>query len=216
MINKLKSLAIIIPAYNEETNIGKVIKSVLPYAFVIVVNDGSFDKTKKIVNQSSAYRIDHKNNRGYDQSIYAGLKTAKNLGFEFAITFDADGQHQAKYIRNIYKELINGSVVVVGSRNKFQRQAEKFFSSVSNALWKIDDPLSGMKGYNLKKINKYFYIYRKFNSIGTGILIKALKDKLFVSQIKITTNERKDKSRFGIGILPNLKILFALVRCLLL
>jgi glycosyltransferase involved in cell wall biosynthesis len=116
-------LSILIPALNEEETIGKVIDS-LPKKLnsinkinIIVVNDGSTDKTAKIAEEKGAIVIDHKKNRGVGKSFQDGLEKAIVLKSDIMVSIDADGQFDAKEIPKLIQPLIdNEADLVSGSR----------------------------------------------------------------------------------------------------
>lgn len=91
-----KELLIIIPAYNEEENIERVVKNIIEnYSQFdyIVVNDGSKDKTADICRKNGFELLNLPINLGLAGAFQAGLKYAYAKGYSYAIQFDADGQH---------------------------------------------------------------------------------------------------------------------------
>ena len=83
-------IAIIIPAFNEEVTIFRVVQSVRGYGEVIVVNDASTDETEKIAEKAGAILVNHKNNEGYDAALNSGFAKAGELNCDVVITFDAE------------------------------------------------------------------------------------------------------------------------------
>lgn len=200
----------VIPAFNESENIEKVISAVLPYANVLVVDDGSSDNTALLARRAGAEVVSHTINKGYDQALESGLLRAIELGFEYAITMDGDGQHVPETLDLFKKKLADGVDLVVGVRDRHQRVAESFFSLVSSVLWGIKDPLCGMKGYRLillKRTGK-FHTYK---SIGTEFTLIAARSGFRIDQIDVPTRNRTGDSRFGSGFKPNLIIFNALI-----
>ena len=92
-------VAIVIPAFNEESTISNVVQSVTQYGVVIVVNDTSTDKTEQMAEGAGAILVNHKENKGYDGALNSGFAKAKELNCDIVITFDADGQHNEEYIQ---------------------------------------------------------------------------------------------------------------------
>ena len=86
-------VAIVIPAFNEEKTISKVVRAANKFGKSIVVNDGSKDNTGEIAKRSGAIVFMHKINLGYDAALNTGFKKAAKLKFDYIITLDADGQH---------------------------------------------------------------------------------------------------------------------------
>lgn len=111
---------IIIPAYNEERNISKVLDGLslkLPELAVLVVNDGSTDATAKILGERSANHINLPFNMGYGAALQTGFKYALNEGFDFVVCFDGDGQHEPTEVPKLLKEMEELKAdIVIGSR----------------------------------------------------------------------------------------------------
>ncbi len=114
------SISVIIPAYNEEKTIGTVISNTLeimdgiavPYE-IIVVNDGSTDKTGIVASMYKAIVLTNKVNRGKGYSLRRALKVAQG---SIIITLDSDGEHKPKEIPDLLEPLHNGADIVAGSR----------------------------------------------------------------------------------------------------
>ncbi len=104
MKNKQKLLAII-PAFNEEGSVGKVIEGVkqyLPGADILVVNDGSTDQTLERARARGATVLNLPYNLGIGGAMQAGYKYAFEKSYDIAIQVDGDGQHDPKEIINIF------------------------------------------------------------------------------------------------------------------
>lgn len=202
---------IVIPAFNESVCIGSVVSKLIPFGFVIVVDDGSTDGTEMQAVLAGAHVIRHTSNKGYDYALETGLIEAIKMKFLYAITFDADGQHDDKLVP-LYKSLLHdGYNLVVGNRDVKQRFAEFVFSFFSNLLYGINDPLCGMKGYRLDSI-RHLPCIRSYNSIGTELAIRLVKNGALMAQPNIQTRPRIGFSRFGSGISANFRILSALFK----
>ena len=110
---------VIIPAYNEELNIKRVVSNLrdhYPQYDYVVVNDGSADHTSEICHQEGYNIIDLPVNLGLAGAFQTGLKYADREDYACAIQFDADGQHRPEYIADLLKEIENGYDIVIGSR----------------------------------------------------------------------------------------------------
>ena len=140
---------LVIPALNEAASIASVVSAALSYGQPIVVDDGSSDGTGELARAAGALVVTHEVNRGYDEALASGLSFAIKKGFDFAITLDADGQHQPYILGEFVAKLIGGADVVIGYRDRHQRFAEYVFSVIAQFFWGIADPLCGMKGYRL-------------------------------------------------------------------
>lgn len=163
---------LIIPAYNEEENILKVCKSIeesnqeLDY---IVINDGSKDNTLKILQENNLNHINLVHNLGIGGAVQTGYKYAYENGYDIAIQFDGDGQHDLNYVPKLCQPIIeNKADMVIGTRylqkdsSEFQstfmrRLGKNIISTIINICCKkkITDPTSGFRAAN-KEIIKMF------------------------------------------------------------
>lgn len=203
-------LAIIVPAYNEALTIGLVIESIRGYGDVIMVDDGSKDETREVASAAGAIEIVvHCSNRGYDAALASGFERAQACGYLFALTFDADGQHNPKEIPAFLSVLLDGSDMVVGVRGRMQRTAEWIFGMFTRLGYGVTDPLCGLKGYRLASFQDKVPLW-SYDSVGTELLIWALKKRKKVTQIPIQISDRVDRPRFSRGLAANIKILKAM------
>ena len=98
---------IIVPAYNEALNIEKTIKDIKEntnYDYVII-NDCSKDNTKEVCEKNNYNMISLPINYGLTSGIQIGMKYAYKNDYDIAIQFDGDGQHEAKYLKDLVKEI---------------------------------------------------------------------------------------------------------------
>ena len=202
-------LAAVIPAFNEEHSIEAVVRQVRQRALAIVVDDGSTDDTAILARAAGAHVVSHPVNRGYDGALETGLRTAIALGCTFAVTMDADGQHDVTLLDRFGADLEAGADLVVGHRDRTQRWSETLFCVVGSTVWGLEDPLCGMKGYRLSNLAKVENI-NTYPSVGTELAIRMVMAGIHVSQPKIKTRQRDGISRFGSGFNANLRICKAL------
>lgn len=203
-------MAAVIPAFNEARSIQAVVQQVSQHAFAIVVDDGSTDQTAALARAAGAHVVSHEYNRGYDGALETGLRTALGLGCTFAVTMDADGQHDPTLLDRFGSELEAGADLVIGIRDRMQRWGESVFGHVAGRLWGIQDPLCGMKGYSLQILNNVDQL-NTYTSIGTELAIRAAKTGLKIHQIPVKTRPRDGDSRFGSGFKANSKIFKAML-----
>jgi len=118
-------VAIVIPAYNEEETLGLVLKSIprhLPdvkKVEIVVISDGSYDKTAEIAKKAGVTLIEHDLNRGLGGALGTGFEYAKRNDFDALLTFDADGQHHAEDIWPVLRPIVYKKAdVSIGSRLK--------------------------------------------------------------------------------------------------
>jgi glycosyltransferase involved in cell wall biosynthesis len=202
-------IGLIIPALNEAATIASVTANAGAYGIPIVVDDGSTDNTAAIATNAGAILVRHEVNRGYDGALNSGFARASQLGFEFVITMDADGQHDPALLGTFIKALGNGADVVTGIRDRRQRFAEHLFAWIGRAKWGIRDPLCGMKAYRMAVYNELGH-FDSYNSIGTELAIYAAKRGKNIVQLPVKTRDRTDAPRFGRRFSANKRILRAL------
>ncbi len=159
-------LLVFIPAYNEEKNIEKVVfdlTSKCPDYDYIVINDGSSDRTAEICAEKGFPCISLPINLGLDGVFQTGNRYAYKKGYDIAIPFDGDGQHNAEYIPLLMEKLQEGYDVVVGSRfltHKKPHNLRMVGSRIISFFFKLttgvpfSDPTSGMRMVNRKVMRK--------------------------------------------------------------
>lgn len=204
-------VVIVVPAYNEEATIGNVVIEFLKIAHVVVVDDASTDRTGTIAKELGANVVMNLVNSGYGETISAGISWARNNGYLYAVTADADGQHRSSDLVQAILYLNQGYGLVVGVRDYTQRWSEKIYSMMGERIWDLRDPLSGIKGYDLREVGE-LGAYNTYESIGTEIAIKLRKKRVPTYQFQIKVNKRTGASRFGDGIKVNIKILKSLLK----
>ncbi len=207
-------VAIIIPAFNEEETITKVVKEATKFGKVIVIDDGSLDKTGEKAKRSGAILQIHKANLGYDAALNTGFKKAVKLKFNFIITLDADGQLEPKLLKKFIDVLNTGVSIILGVRNKKARLAEHIFGFYTTYRYGIIDPLCGLKAYRVEDY-KSMQFFNSYKSIGTELMLRNISLGKKFKQVYFNVKERKDKTRFGNSILTNLKIFRSLIYCIL-
>jgi len=163
-------ICVLIPTYNNEKTLKRVIDGVLDYTEnIIVVNDGSTDSTSQILsNYSQISILSLPENKGKGNGLKVGFRKAKELGFDFAITIDSDGQHYPDDIPVFVQALLEEKedVLLIGNRNMSQDgipRKSSFGNNFSNFwFWfetgiKLEDTQSGYRLYPLKKIPKKYF-----------------------------------------------------------
>lgn len=213
MLNKC---LIIIPAFNEEKNLPKLLVQIdRKKYYVLVVDDGSSDKTLDVIKNKCDKIIRLKKNLGVDMALNKGFKYAIKKQFQYIITMDADGQHKTQYLNKIYDMLVKKNDLVITQRKSFPRFSEKIFSIYTKKKFKVFDLLSGMKGYSINLVNQY-KCYDTINSIGSELSAYAISNKYKFKLLNIKVNNRKGESRLGGMIRGNYKILKALIKLIIL
>jgi glycosyltransferase involved in cell wall biosynthesis len=213
-------VAIIIPAFNEASSIGRVIEELICVVGqenkVVVVNDCSTDDTSRIAENSGAHVVELLTNHGYAQAINQGLAYATSkLNVDYLVTMDADGQHDPKSVKSLIKFMISSDAdLVVGQRAYTARISEWLYSIFYKKFFKIDDPLCGLKGYR-KSVYLEYGKFETFDSIGTELLTISLIEKKRIEQIAIIIHNRHDLPRFGSGWSVNKRITLSLIKTII-
>jgi glycosyltransferase involved in cell wall biosynthesis len=158
------NIAVLIPTYNNAGTLAQVLQDVLSHTrHVIVVNDGSTDDTLKVLDQfPEVQRVTYTNNRGKGIALRRGFAYAKQQGYDYVITMDADGQHFAADLQAFHQRLQeNGDAIIIGARNlrqenmpgknSFANRFSNFWFYVETGL-KAPDTQSGYRMYPLGKI----------------------------------------------------------------
>lgn len=165
-----KKICILIPTYNNEKTLKRVVDGVLNYTeSIIVVNDGSTDSTPQILAEyPQITAITLPENRGKGNGLKTGFRKAKELGHHYAITIDSDGQHYPDDIPVLVEALLQEKedVLLIGNRNMSQDGIPKkssFGNRFSNFwFWfetgiRLEDTQSGYRLYPLHKIPKKYF-----------------------------------------------------------
>lgn len=198
----------IIPAYNEEGNIIKTVKQIKEYKHkkikldYVVVNDGSRDGTRELLVKNDINFIDLVNNLGIGGAVQAGYKYAYYNGYDIAIQFDGDGQHDINYVDKLINEIVeNDCDLVVGSR--FVGNESSFLSTKSRRVGinllsgiiklftgkVLKDVTSGYRAANREIIERFFgdYVFEYPEPITNLQIIKA---GYKVKEVPVNMNER--------------------------
>ena len=145
---------IIVPAYNEEKSIKKVINNIYEQKIkncdVLVINDGSKDNTYNEAKKTKAIVINGVNNLGIGGAVQTGYLYAKKYNYDIAIQIDADGQHDPKYIKKLIIEITKGNDMVIGSRFiEDSKYNQTFFRMLGiNIISFIIKSMTGVKIYD--------------------------------------------------------------------
>ena len=211
-MTKEEKVLIIIPAYNEEKSILKVVNGIYDYNKknktkydVIVINDGSKDNTEQILCENSIPHIKLVQNLGIGGAVQTGYKYALINGYDIAIQFDGDGQHDVAYVKNLIEPLRDKKAnLSIGSRF-IEKNASEFKSSFARRLGiklislfiklktgkKVYDTTSGFRAADRKVIEIFsnHYPVEYPEPIST---VNILLNKYNVSEIPVSMNERKE------------------------
>ena len=215
----MKKIYCVIPAFNEEKNIINTIKQVKEHVDeVIIIDDGSTDKTSELANTQGVSVIKHVINRGQGASLQTGNEYAIKMGADIIVHFDADGQFLANEINDVVKPIIESNHdVVLGSRflgkkSNIPWTKEYIIFPIANLFNKIflgvnlTDPQNGFRAMSSRFLNKIF-IENDGSAHCSEILFKAFRNKYKIAEVPVTViykdygqNILKGKGRGSGGI----------------
>ncbi|MHC1683874.1 MAG: glycosyltransferase family 2 protein [Clostridiaceae bacterium] len=213
---------IIIPAYNEEKNIVRVIANIkehLPEYDYVIVNDGSKDDTLKICKENNFNVIDLPVNLGIGGAVQTGYKYAFLNGYDFAIQIDGDGQHNSEEVEKLLEYLIkSNSNLVIGSRfiknQGFQstflrRVGINYFSRLIKLLTgkTVTDPTSGFRMCDKEVIELFAKSYPTDYPEPESI-VTVIKKGLNVNEIDVLMNEREG----GVSSIGGVKAVYYMIK----
>lgn len=207
-----KKILLIIPAYNEEESILKVVNNIYKYNEknnikydVVVINDGSNDNTEEILINNNINHIKLINNLGIGGAVQTGYKYALKNNYDIAVQFDGDGQHNVKYVEKIVKPIIeNKANMVIGSRfiddstsdfksSKARQMGIKLISFFIKLVTgkKIYDTTSGFRAIDRKLIKLFSdnYPVEYPEPVSTT---EILKKNYKVYEVPVSMNEREN------------------------
>lgn len=221
-----KELLIIVPAYNEEHNIRRVLTQIeelglSAVADILIINDASTDKTNWIVKEMRYPMISQLFNMGYGCALQTGYKYAVRCGYRYVIQMDGDGQHDVCNIPMLYEKLKEADVdgrcpdIVLGAR--FRKDSADFPVSLPKkivyALFRgmirlttgerLSDPTTGLQGLS----RKAFLYYSKYNHFDdkypdANMLILMLLLKFKVVEIPAVMHARTEGKSMHSGLKP--------------
>lgn len=214
----MKNILIIASAFNEEEHIREIINKCLKYSDnVLVIDDGSTDNTLEEVRKTKAIYLDNKINRGKGYSLKRGFDYAIKNKFKTIITIDADGQHDTDYIKELLKEIDNGSDVVIGTRlrknssmpkiNRIANFTLSFIFSILSKQW-IKDTQSGFRAFSVKSL-KNIKLETNGYETETEVLIKLNKKGFKFVEVIIPTIYKK---KYSMNFINDFKRFISILR----
>lgn len=192
---------VVIPAYNEALNIEKTVHDLevnAPEVDYVVVNDGSKDNTLEVLKKNDFNYVDGFCNLGLFGAVQTGFKLAIKENYDIVIQFDGDGQHSAKYIAPLVKEIEKGNNIVIGSR--FVDEKKPFTARMMGSRLiagaiklmtgkTITDPTSGFRAYDRACIKDY--ASEMNNPPEPDTLVYMLRKQRKIKEIQVQMNDRE-------------------------
>lgn len=192
----MSKVAVLLPAYNEEVSIASMVLLSLQYANeVIVIDDGSSDRTSEVSRLAGATVLSHTTNKGKGAALKTGFKYAQD--YDIIVTIDADGQHNPSEIPDVIKpimedraDIVNGSRYIAGKDTTTPTYRRVGQTVLDNATYlasgvKLTDTQSGFRAFSSKSI-EYFNFDPNGFGIESDMLIEASVNKLRIVEVEIT------------------------------
>ena len=220
-------VSVVIPAYNEEENIGDILLRTnatletigVPYE-IIVVDDGSADETTFMAMRYKATVLNNGANKGKGYALKKGMQNANG---SILITMDADGSHRPEDIPKLLVPLLNGADAVFGSRFICKREQDStkklhiFGNKLFNLLIalltgrRVTDSQTGFRAYK-KKIIEEIEITSDGYEVETELTVKSLKNGHIIREEPITFERRQNGSSHLSPLFDGVKIFKTIVR----
>lgn len=196
---------IIIPAYNEQDNIVNTVRDIetnCPGVDYIVINDCSRDRTEQIMRENGMHYISLSCNLGIGGAVQTGYRFACENGYDLAIQFDGDGQHEARYLHALISPIESEKAdIVIGSRfikgqgfqsTGIRRLGINFLSNLIQMLCgvRVLDVTSGMRAVNRRFIEEYAKAYAQDYPEPEAI-ISAAKHGAKIKEVPVEMRERQ-------------------------
>lgn len=227
-------ILLIIPAYNEEENILNTCNNIQEYNKIndkrieyVVINDGSTDNTQQILTDNHLNHVNLIKNLGIGGAVQTGYKYAFENGYDIAIQFDGDGQHDINYVEKVCKPIIEGQADMVIGTRYLDKKESKFQSTFMRRLGsniisffikvfcgkKITDPTSGFRAANKAVIEKFAKEYPTEYPEPEST-VQLLVNKYKITEIPVSMNERiggVSSIRFGKTVDYMVKVVLAII-----
>ena len=203
---------VIIPAFNEEGNLEKTIDDIkenAPDFDYVIINDCSTDNTLEMCRRHGFSYLNLPVNLGIGGAVQTGYRYAYYHGYDIAVQFDGDGQHQAKYLKNLVKEIEDGNAnIVIGSRFVTEKKPFTarmlgsriiaFFTKITTGKT-IKDTTSGMRAYDRNAIKEF--VTNTSLTPEPDTMVYMLKKGLKIKEVQVEMKERE----FGKSYLTPIK-----------
>lgn len=218
-------VSVIIPVYNEEVGIqhllDKMIGMKLHDVFeILVINDGSSDRSLEVVKQYPVKVYSHAVNKGYGAALKTGIRKASG---DYVITMDSDGQHDPKYLTEISRLLLENEMVI-GTRSAASHQVKNRQAGKRVIRWigeylveqKLPDYNSGFRGFQRNLIAGMLHIMPNGFSFSTTSTLAFLKEGYAIGTMPIDVAPRQGRSSNVKFLKDGLKTIMLILRIIML
>ena len=213
-----KQVIIIIPAYNEERNIPSLIEKIrckISEADILIIDDGSADRTARVAEKAGALVASLPFNMGYGAALQTGFKYALKNRYRYVVQMDADGQHDPASIRKLLDEVKREDAdVVIGSRfmsgdNSYKaplvkRLGMRLFGMIASMITgqPVTDPTSGFQALNRDAMRFYASPYYPVDYPDADVIIMLHRAGLRIREVAVTMHARKEGTSMHSGLKP--------------
>lgn len=205
----------LIPAYNEETSVGEVVIKTIPYVDrVVVIDDGSSDRTSEVARKAGALVLKLPVNLGYGAALHTGYIFAHKNNFDVIVQLDADGQHKPEDIPRLIAPIKEGKAdVVIGSRflsdsdwrgTLARRIGMKFFSILIRLLTGkiITDPTSGFQAMNKDVIKRLALGAYPDDFPDADVVVMLMREKFRIVEVGVNMSPPPAGKSMHAGLKP--------------
>ncbi|MBI1969289.1 glycosyltransferase family 2 protein [Candidatus Woesearchaeota archaeon] len=213
---------IIIPAFNEGKKIGEVVASIRQegYANLVVVDDGSKDKTAAVAAARGAIVLRHMINRGQGAALKTGIEYALQHGADIIVTFDADGQHHPQDIQHMIAPVAQGKIAVtLGSRflghsevppiKRLILKGGILFTRIFSSIW-LTDVHNGFRAFS-RRAAEQIRIKQDKMEHASEIIEEIVQKNIPFQEVPVTVTYTEYSKQRGQSPWNSLKIAFNLV-----
>jgi glycosyltransferase involved in cell wall biosynthesis len=195
----------IVPAYNEAGNVGRVVDELRAFDAgldVVVVSDGSVDRTAEVATEHGAHVVRLPFNLGIGGAVQTGFKYAWEHGYELAVRCDGDGQHDPAELPKVLEPVLAGTAdIVVGSRfvgdrsyrsSAARRVGIRLLATIVSAIarQRVTDTTSGFQALNRKALALFAADYPHDYPEVEG-MVMTIKHKLRLQEVPVRMRERE-------------------------
>ncbi|WP_457750649.1 glycosyltransferase [Thermococcus sp.] len=219
LIERLLSTYVVVPAYNEEKTLGGVIDDLTRYfrmEEIVVVNDGSRDRTREIARSKGVHVLTHLINRGLGGALGTGMAYALRRGARLIITFDADGQHLVEDAIRVMAPVAEGRAdFAIGSRLKGDTSQMPFLKKFGNFVLDsitaifarkfVSDSQSGLRCFNRECASKIRITCDRY-AVSSEFIIEASKAGCRIVEVPIKAVYTEYSMKKGTNVLEGVKI----------
>jgi hypothetical protein len=219
---RLGGVLVCIPAFDEAENLPAVMKEVPPKVggmptHVLVIDDGSRDRTAAVAAELGAHVVSHPVNSGQGAALQTGYLVAERLGVDVVVTLDADGQHDPREMDRLVTPILAGNAdFVVGSRRKGASDGDSLARSAGITLYtrlinllggtEVSDIANGYRAIRASRLSEIAFTEDQFHN--PELLLGAARAGLRVVDVPVTIRRRASGAskkgtslRYGLGFL---------------